>query len=57
MIKQETLCTRCAHLKVCKYISDMESARQRAELMDAKEPIAVTVICSSYKQDSGTIRG
>lgn len=58
MAVRETLCTRCTHLKVCRYMEDMEIARVQVDRLrvDTVEPITITVSCNMYHQNNGNIR-
>ena len=51
---RETLCTRCNHLKVCKYVKDMGKTIQQVDKMRVEtiEPIKISVSCNMYRQNS-----
>lgn len=55
---RETLCTRCSHLKVCKYVEDMEKTILQVDKMRVEiiELIKISVSCNMYRQDSGNVR-
>lgn len=55
---RETLCTRCNHLKVCKYVEDMEKAILQVDKMRVEtiELIKISVSCNMYGQNSGNVR-
>lgn len=55
---KETLCTKCSHLAVCKYVEDMEMAILQTDKIniDIVNLIKVSVSCSEYRQNSGNTR-
>lgn len=58
MVVKETLCTKCSHLAVCKYVEDMEIAILQTDKIniDIVDLIKVSVSCSKYRQNSGNTR-
>ena len=55
---RETLCTMCDHLKVCKYVEDMEKTILQVDKIRVEtiELIKISVSCNMYRQNSGNIR-
>lgn len=55
---RETLCSRCDHLKVCKYVADMGKTMLQVDKIRAEtiELIKISVSCNMYRQNSGNIR-
>lgn len=55
---RETLCTRCNHLKVCKYVEDMGKTTLQVDKIrvETVELIKISVSCNMYRQNSGSVR-
>lgn len=55
---KETLCSRCNHLKVCKYVGDMGKTVLQVDKVrvETVELIKISVSCNMYRQNSENIR-
>lgn len=53
MATRETLCTRCKHRKVCKYVNALMDLEVEIDKMSIEEPHSANIKCDYHELDSG----
>lgn len=53
MESRETLCTRCKHRRVCKFVEDFLELEDTLENMSVKDPHSVKAECRYHEIDLG----
>ena len=47
--KKETLCTRCEHCRVCRYIDEMMHFLEEADKLQKINPFSITINCEHFR--------
>lgn len=53
MAARETLCTRCKHRKVCKYVNALMDLEVDISNMSIEEPHSANIKCHYYELNGG----